>query len=165
MWSHPVFVYRGGGREVAAYNPADILQQARDVRAASDSMMPTVCLAHRRSSSILSLTTGGASPRFCTRLPPPIEVGRGPLGGEGGGGHWRGGSGRGDGGGVGRSVSGGGPGGASWGGGASIGQVWTRHLAPAAPASRPSSPTQFHECSCHADSALHFCPFPPPWMG
>ena len=37
---------------------------------------------------------------------------------------------------------------------ASIGQVWTRHLAPAAPASRPSLPTQFHDCACHADSAL-----------
>ena len=42
--------------------------------------------------------------------------------------------------------------------GASIGQVWTRHLAPAAPASRPSLPTQFHDCSCHADSALQFVP-------
>ena len=42
--------------------------------------------------------------------------------------------------------------------GASIGQVWTCHLAPAAPASRPSSPTQFHDCSCHADSALQFVP-------
>ena len=42
--------------------------------------------------------------------------------------------------------------------GASIGQVWTRHLAPAAPASRPSSPTQFHVCPCHADSALQFVP-------
>ena len=41
---------------------------------------------------------------------------------------------------------------------ASIGQVWTRHLAPAAPASRPSLPTQFHDCSCHADSALQFVP-------
>ena len=41
---------------------------------------------------------------------------------------------------------------------ASIGQVWTRHLAPAAPASRPSSPSQFHDCSCHADSALQFVP-------
>ena len=46
--------------------------------------------------------------------------------------------------------------------GASIGQVWTRHLAPAAPASQPSSPSQFHDCACHADSALPFCPFPPP---
>ena len=44
--------------------------------------------------------TGGTSPRFCTRLPPPVEVGRRPLGG-GGGRHWRGGSGRGDGGGGG----------------------------------------------------------------
>ena len=43
-------------------------------------------------------------------------------------------------------------------GGASIGQVWTRHLAPAAPASRPSSPSQFHDCPCHADSALQFVP-------
>ena len=34
--------------------------------------------------------------------------------------------------------------GANFAGGASIGQVWTRHLAPAAPASRPSSPSQFH---------------------
>ena len=42
--------------------------------------------------------------------------------------------------------------------GASIGQVWTRHLAPAAPASRPSLPTQFHDCSCHADSVLQFFP-------
>ena len=41
---------------------------------------------------------------------------------------------------------------------ASIGQVWTRHLAPAAPASRPSLPTQFHDCSCHADSVLQFFP-------
>ena len=41
-----------------------------------------------------------------------------------------------------------------WGG--SIGQVWTRHLAPAAPASRPSLPTQFHDCACHTDSALQF---------
>ena len=40
--------------------------------------------------------------------------------------------------------------------GASIGQVWTRHLAPAAPASRPSSPSQFHDCACHSDSALQF---------
>ena len=37
-------------------------------------------------------------------------------------------------------------------GGASIGQVWTHHLAPAAPASRPSLPTQFHDCACHSDS-------------
>ena len=36
-------------------------------------------------------------------------------------------------------------------GGISIGQVCTRHCAPAAPASRPSSPTQFHDCPCHAD--------------
>ena len=42
--------------------------------------------------------------------------------------------------------------------GASIGQVWTRHLAPAAPASQPSLPTQFHDCSCHADSVLQFFP-------
>ena len=46
------------------------------------------------------------------------------------------------------------------GGGASIGQVWTRHLAPAAPASRPSLPTQFHDCACHADSALQFLSLP-----
>ena len=45
-----------------------------------------------------------------------------------------------------------------WTPGASIGQVWTRHLAPAAPASRPSSPSQFHDCLCHADSALQFVP-------
>ena len=44
--------------------------------------------------------------------------------------------------------------------GASIGQVWTRHLAPAAPASRPSLPTQFHDCACHADSALQFLSLP-----
>ena len=31
------------------------------------------------------LRTGGPSPRFCTRLPPPVEVGRRPLGGGGGG--------------------------------------------------------------------------------
>ena len=36
--------------------------------------------------------------------------------------------------------------------------MWTRHLAPAAPASRRSLPTQFHDCSCHADSALQFFP-------
>ena len=30
--------------------------------------------------------TGGTSPRFCTRLPPPVEVGRRPPGGGGGGG-------------------------------------------------------------------------------
>ena len=35
-----------------------------------------------------------------------------------------------------------------WGGGGSIGQVCTRHCAPAAPASRPSSPTQLHDCPC-----------------
>ena len=29
--------------------------------------------------------TGGTSPRFYTRLPPPIEVGRRPLRGGGGG--------------------------------------------------------------------------------
>ena len=46
------------------------------------------------------------------------------------------------------------------GGGASIGQVWTRHLAPAAPASRPSLPTQFLDCACHADSALQFVSLP-----
>ena len=40
--------------------------------------------------------------------------------------------------------------------GASKGQVWTRHLAPAAPASQPSLPTQFHDCACHTDSALQF---------
>ena len=39
---------------------------------------------------------------------------------------------------------------------ASIGQVWTRHLAPAAPASRPSLPTQFLDCACHSDSAMQF---------
>ena len=27
--------------------------------------------------------TGGTSPRFCTRLPPPVEVGRRPPGGGG----------------------------------------------------------------------------------
>ena len=43
---------------------------------------------------------------------------------------------------------------------ASIGQVWTRHLAPAAPASRPSSPSQFHDCACHSDSALQFLSLP-----
>jgi hypothetical protein len=45
----------------------------------------------------------------------------------------------------------------------SIGQVWTRHLAPATPASRPSLPTQFHDCACHADSALQFLSLP--WGG
>ena len=50
-------------------------------------------------------------------------------------------------------------------GGASIGQVWTRHLAPAAPASRPSSPSQFHDCPCHADSALQFVPSLVPGWG
>ena len=30
--------------------------------------------------------TGGTSPRFCTRLPPPVEVGRRPPGRGGGGG-------------------------------------------------------------------------------
>ena len=35
------------------------------------------------------------------------------------------------------------------GGWASKGQVWTRHLAPAAPAARPSSPSQFHVCPVH----------------
>ena len=49
--------------------------------------------------------------------------------------------------------------------GASIGQVWTRHLAPAAPASRPSSPSQFHACPCHADSALQFVPSLVPGWG
>ena len=49
--------------------------------------------------------------------------------------------------------------------GASIGQVWTRHLAPAAPASRPSSPSQFHDCPCHADSALQFVPSLVPGWG
>ena len=49
--------------------------------------------------------------------------------------------------------------------GASIGQVWTRHLAPAAPASRPSSPSQFHGCLCHADSALQFVPSLVPGWG
>ena len=44
--------------------------------------------------------------------------------------------------------------------GASIGQVWTRHLAPAAPASRPSSPSQFLDCACHADSAMQFLSLP-----
>ena len=39
------------------------------------------------------------------------------------------------------------------GGGASIGQVCTRHCAPAVPGSRPSSPTQIHDCPCHADSS------------
>ena len=38
------------------------------------------------------------------------------------------------------------------GGGGSIGQVCTRHCAPAAPGSRPSSPTQIHDCPCHAHS-------------
>ena len=41
-----------------------------------------------------------------------------------------------------------------------MGQVWTRHLAPAAPASRPSLPTQCHDCACHADSALQFLSLP-----
>ena len=31
-------------------------------------------------------STGGTSPRFCTRLPPPVEVARRPPGGGGGGG-------------------------------------------------------------------------------
>ena len=44
--------------------------------------------------------------------------------------------------------------------GALIGQVWTRHLAPAAPASRPSLPTQFLDCACHSDSALQFLSLP-----
>ena len=48
---------------------------------------------------------------------------------------------------------------------ASIGQVWTRHLAPAAPASRPSSPSQFHDCPCHADTALQFVPSLVPGWG
>ena len=48
---------------------------------------------------------------------------------------------------------------------ASIGQVWTRHLAPAAPASRPSSPSQCHDCPCHADSALQFVPSLVPGWG
>ena len=52
-----------------------------------------------------------------------------------------------------------------YGRGASIGQVWTRHLAPAAPASRPSSPSQFHDCPCHADSALQFVPSLVPGWG
>ena len=43
---------------------------------------------------------------------------------------------------------------------ASKGQVWTRHLAPAAPASRPSLPTQFHDCACHSDSAMQFLSLP-----
>ena len=43
---------------------------------------------------------------------------------------------------------------------ASIGRVWTRHLAPAAPASRPSLPTQFLDCACHSDSALQFLSLP-----
>ena len=53
---------------------------------------------------------------------------------------------------------------AGW-GWASIGHVWTRHLAPAAPASRPSSPSQFHDCPCHADSALQFLPSLVPGWG
>ena len=51
------------------------------------------------------------------------------------------------------------------GGGSSIGQVCTRHCAPAAPASRPSSPTQFHDCPCHADSASQFVPSLVPGWG
>ena len=45
-------------------------------------------------------------------------------------------------------------------GGASIGLVWTRHLAPAAPASRPSLPSQFLDCACHSDSAMQFLSLP-----
>ena len=43
------------------------------------------------------------------------------------------------------------------GGGGSKGQVWTHHLAPAAPAfTRPSSPSQFIACStCHL--IVHWC--------
>ena len=36
------------------------------------------------------------------------------------------------------------------------GQVWTRHEAPAAPASRPSLPSQFHRCSCLSASSIQF---------
>ena len=43
---------------------------------------------------------------------------------------------------------------------ASIGKVWPRHLAPAAPASRPSLPTQFYNCACHADGATQFLSLP-----
>ena len=34
------------------------------------------------------------------------------------------------------------------------GQVWTRHLAPAASASRPSLPSPFHSCSCLLDNSI-----------
>ena len=106
---------------------------------------------------------GGAHPRgggggrplgFGRQLPPQLTVGRRPLGGGGGGGLEGG-------------VLGGAPGkaGPRGRGGASIGQVWTRHLAPAAPASRPSSPSQFHDCPCHADSALQFVPSLVPGWG
>jgi len=37
---------------------------------------------------------------------------------------------------------------------AAKGQVWTRHLAPAAPASRPSLPSQFHLCPLHPQPTL-----------
>ena len=57
------------------------------------------------------LFTGGASPRFCTRLPPPVEVGRRPQGGGGGGG------------GGGGALEGGVQGGAMGGGGGREGQL------------------------------------------
>ena len=52
--------------------------------------------------------------------------------------------------------------------GASKGQVWTRHLAPAAPAfTRPSLPSQCIACSTLPfDSPLAQCASPvPPWLG
>ena len=63
--------------------------------------------------------TGGTSPRFCTRLPPLVEVGRKPPGAGGGGGIGGTGvqGGAMGGGAVGRVSWGGGPGGPIWGGG------------------------------------------------
>ena len=87
--------------------------------------------ARSQYSVLIRVKHGWAVPSLLDATPPPVEVGRRPLGGGGGGGggHWRGGSGRGDGGGGGfregrwggggreGRLGGGGPGGAIWGSG------------------------------------------------
>ena len=45
------------------------------------------------------------------------------------------------------------------------GQVWTRHQAPTAPATRPSSLTQFHLYACLRDSPIQFIFLTSVWGG
>ena len=80
--------------------------------------------------------TGGTSPRFCTRLPPPSRSGpKAPRGGGGGGGGALegGGSGRGDGGGGGRE--------GQLGGGVQVGQFGVVGGGAQAPVTSPCPPS------------------------